>query len=75
VKLVVITDTGETIEARCDGCRHWRGIGKWTDVCKRIVQDTDGVAFLENGDYASSAPALHTAPSWGCRSFEAKERG
>lgn len=23
MKLVVITDTGEQIEARCDVCRHW----------------------------------------------------
>lgn len=89
MKLVVITDTGEQVEARCDGCRHW-GTGAarafcWDDdgkqcelpqrYCDRVAPPGDGGYRLSDGERAAfvDGSGLLTLPTFGCALFERKE--
>lgn len=70
MKLVLITDTGERIEARCDRCRHWEG----GEVCQSI-QPWSG-AVPHNGAWIDltkdDGAVLGTRPDFGCALFEVK---
>lgn len=56
MKLVVISDTGEQIEARCDRCRHWK---PEPDGLIRVGRDLGYRAAEEPGyGRCSSAPWL-----------------
>jgi hypothetical protein len=71
MKLLLITDTGEQIEARCDGCRHW-GKPAWpmyVELEDDTVEETERMACarikwagssrgLDEGDPMRVAPAL-----------------
>lgn len=61
VKLVVITDTGESVEARCDACRHWlRYFGG--GACDELSVNT-----------GEGPMHLNTTDRFGCVLFEPKE--
>lgn len=55
MKLLLVTDTGETVEARCSDCRHW-GKGGMVHVKE---SGYDPVTFEEGPDYKHAEPAGH----------------
>lgn len=68
MKLVIITDTGEHTEARCDRCRHWHESSTF-QWCGRLKQAED---FEPKPERTCVYGTLYTAPEHGCALFEVK---
>lgn len=72
MKLVVITDTGEQIEARCDGCRHWKRLRGDEGVCEKLSRGAD----LAGTSPEWGVPCdFGTSEAFACVYFERKETG
>lgn len=66
MKLIVVTDADEQVEARCDGCARWNPFGE-SGFCDRVQQGP-----LAGTGMASKSP-IRTSPDFYCKLFERKE--
>jgi hypothetical protein len=86
MKLVVISDTGESVEARCDGCRHWKAKSEWgwpDQSSWRFGGYAEAQHCKQIGEKVAEAYSAHamgggggdmfTMPDFACTLFERKE--
>lgn len=76
MKLIVITHTGEQVEARCDRCRHWEAIPRRIGVgaCRKITTGSHGgAAWIVDSGFEGD-PEINTESYHGCALFASKEQ-
>ncbi len=71
MKLVVITDTGEQVEVRCDACRHWNAAALSVDPGFAYCRKAWTGPPADDPGFGSRAP-LVTSAGFGCVLFGRK---